>query len=768
MRRRAAALFLTLIVPAIASAQLQLNVDRLAGTPLGGSYVDGTGASARFSLPHAVVTDDAGNIYVADNGNNVIRKITAGVVTTLAGNGTIGPSDGRGSGAQFNHPNGIAFDRSSGTLVVADTRNHIIRRVTLDGLVTTIAGTAGKVGSTNATGAAARFTNPEGVAVDGAGTIYVADVSNHLIRKIAAGGVVTTLAGSTVSGHDDGFGTDARFTFPWGITSDNAGTLWVADSGNHTVRKISPEGRVTTVAGLANNEGDAKDGVGEAARFDFPHAITNDGAGNVYVADTDNHAIRKITPDGTVTTLAGQLDILGFGDGTGPASHFYRPAGIAFDASTGFLIVGDHYNNTIRRVSTSGVTNTIAGAAQQYGSTDAIGSAARFSFPEAVATDAAGNAYVVSDCSVRKITPDGTVTTLAGKYGAPGSTDGTGAAARFNYPQGIAVDRNSGIIYVSDSYNHTIRKITQAGVVTTFAGLAGDPDEVFFKDGTGFAARFFYPWGIAVDSLGNVYVADENNCRIRMIEPAGVVTTFAGNGFQGQNNGSALGASFRFPTGVAVDAARNIYVADYANNAIRKITQAGQVTTLAGNVNSEGYADGQGTAAVFDNPISVAADAAGNVYVADYSNHVIRYISTTGAVTTVAGMYASPGNVNGVASAARFFFPAGIALDPNGKLLVADESNHAVRIANVAAPQITRFDASVIPGTGSYALTWTSTGGTTASIDNGIGSVTVNGSRSVTPSATTTYTLTVTGPGGTATARTTILLGVQRRRSTGR
>ena len=766
MRRRAA-LFFTFIVPVIASAQLQLNVGRLAGTPFGGSYVDGTGSAARFALPHGVATDDAGNIYVADDANNVIRKIVAGVVTTLAGNTTVGPSDGRGSGAQFNHPNGIAFDRSSGTLVVADSSNHIIRRVTLDGLVTTIAGTAGKFGSTNGTGAAARFTYPEGVAVDGAGNIYVTDVSNHLIRKITPAGVVTTLAGSTVPGHDDGFGSSARFNYPWGITSDNAGTLWVADTDNHTIRKISPEGRVTTVAGLASNEGGAKDGVGEAARFDFPHALTNDGAGNVYVADTNNHSIRKITPDGTVTTIAGELNILGWGDGTGSVAHFYRPGGIAFDATTGYLVVADYYNNTIRRVSTSGVTNTIAGAAQQYGSTDGIGANARFSFPEGVSTDAAGNAYVVSDCTVRKITPDGTVTTIAGKYATPGSTDGTGAAARFNYPQGIAVDRNSGIIYVADTYNHTIRKITQAGVVTTFAGLAGNPDEVYYKDGTGSVARFFDPWGLAVDSLGNVYVADEYNQRIRMIEPAGVVTTFAGDGYQGNYNGGALDSSFRFPTGVAVDAARNVYVADYSNNVVRKITQTGQVTTLAGNTNSSGYADGQGVAAQFHHPSGVAADAAGNVYVADYSNHVIRRISTTGAVTTVAGVYDSPGNVNGVGSEARFFFPTALAVDPGGRLLIADESNHALRVATVAAPQITRFDASVIPGTSSYALTWTSTGGSTASIDNGIGSVALSGSKAVTPASTTTYTLTVTGPGGTVTARTTIVLGVQRRRTAG-
>src|ERR1044072_2577657 len=235
MTRRAIAVALSILVSVAAAAQIQLDVRHLAGTTLGGGYVDAAGADARFSLPHGITTDDAGNIYVADDGNSAIRKISGNVVTTLAGNGVAGATDSRGHSAQFNHPNGIAFDRSTNTLAVADRENHTIRRVTLHGVVTAVAGLAGKSGSTNGTGSAARFAFPEGIAADNAGNIYVADTSNHLIRKIAPGNVVTTLAGVRgLSGAPDGVGSDARFNFPWGITND--AHPWVAHTTNREAR----------------------------------------------------------------------------------------------------------------------------------------------------------------------------------------------------------------------------------------------------------------------------------------------------------------------------------------------------------------------------------------------------------------------------------------------------------------------------------------------------------------------------------------------------
>src|SRR6266496_4278817 len=317
-----------------------------------------------------------------------------------------------------------------------------------------------------------------------------------------------------------------------------------------------------------------------AARFNSPHGVATDSSGNVYVADTINHTIRKITPAGVVTTLAGLAGITGSDDGTGSAARFYDPIGVATDSS-GNVYVADTVNNTIRQITPVGVVTTLAGLAGIYGSADGTGSAARFNNPFGVATDSSGNVYVADsgNNTIRKITPAGAVTTLAGLAGITGNADGTGSAARFSNPEGVATD-SSGNVYVGDTYNNTIRKISPAGVVTTLAGLAGSGGS---DDGTGSAARFYLPVGMATDSSGNVYVADTFNYTIRKISPAGVVTTLAGlAGFPGSDDGTGSAARFSFPEGVATDSSGNVYVADTSNHTIRKITPAGVVTTLAG------------------------------------------------------------------------------------------------------------------------------------------------------------------------------------------
>jgi len=245
-------------------------------------------------------------VYVADTFNHTIRKVTpGGVVTTLAGlAGSSGSADGTGSAARFYNPYGVAVD-SAGNVYVADTDNCTIRKVTPGGVVTTLAGLAGNRGSADGTGSAARFYNPFGVAVDSAGTVYVADSRNHTIRKVTPGGMVTTLAGlATSPGSADGTGSAARFYGPMGVAVDSAGNVYVADSSNYTIRKVTPGGVVTTLAGLAGNRGSA-DGTGSDARFYCPWGVAVDSAGNVYVADSLNHTIRKVTPSGVVTTLAG-------------------------------------------------------------------------------------------------------------------------------------------------------------------------------------------------------------------------------------------------------------------------------------------------------------------------------------------------------------------------------------------------------------------------------------------------------------------------------
>jgi len=652
------------------SGQPPLSLELLAGDIGGPGNADGTGTTARFSTPSGMAVDSAGNVYVADQFNHTIRKITAAaVVTTLAGTaGMTGSADGMGAAARFNQPTGVAVD-SAGNIYVADQFNHTIRKVTAAGVVTTLAGTPGMFGNADGTGVAARFSFPTGVAVDGAGNVYVADCANFTIRKVTAAGVVTTLAGTAgMLGSADGTGPAARFYYPDGVAVDSAGNIYVADNFNHTIRKVTPAGGVTTLAGTAGINGSA-DGKGPAARFDRPTGVAVDSAANVYVADYGNHIIRKVTAAGDVTTLAGTAGMQGSADGTGPAARFYYPYGMAIDSAANVYIT-DHANQTIRKVTAAGVVTTLAGTAGMLGSTDSTGAAAHFYYPEGVAVDSAGNVYVADQFNhtIRKVTAAGVVTTLAGTAGMPGSADGTGAAARFSKPWGVAVD-SAGNIYVADRDNYTIRKVTAAGVVTTLAGTAGLRGRA---DGTGPAARFNFPSSVAVDSAGNVYVADQFNHTIRKVTAARIVTTLAGSpGMAGSADGTGAAASFNYPIGVAVDSAGNVYVGDKENHAIRKVTAAGDVTTLAGTAGEVGSADGTGAVARFYYPYGVAVDSAGNVYVADQGNSTIRKVTPNGTTTTVAGTVGVAGVLLGAIP--RFAMPKGLAIV--GDSLVISDAN---------------------------------------------------------------------------------------------
>jgi len=328
---------------------LSLNraVTTLAGTAAASGSTDGTGEAARFNLPGGITTDGT-NLYVADSFNNTIRKvvIATGVVTTLAGSpGSSGSTDGTGEAARFDHPFGITTDGTN--LYVADTGNDTIRKVVIaTGVVTTLAGTAGSSGSTDGTGAAARFFDPFGITTDGT-NLYVTDDSNCTIRKVVIDtGVVTTVAGTVLSrGSTDGTGAAARFNLPGGITTDGT-NLYVADTGNDTIRKVViATGVVTTVAGTAGSSG-STDGTGSAARFLYPYGITTDGT-NLYVADSGNYTIRKVViATGVVTTVAGTAGSEGSTDGIGAEARFFLPYGITTDGAN--LFVADTFNHSIR------------------------------------------------------------------------------------------------------------------------------------------------------------------------------------------------------------------------------------------------------------------------------------------------------------------------------------------------------------------------------------------------------------------------------------
>jgi sugar lactone lactonase YvrE len=638
----------------------------IAGSSIGPGNANGSLTTARFNDPFGVAIDATGNTYVVDYDSDTVRKITAaGVVSTFAGMpGQPGSADGTGSAARFRSPKGIAVD-TSGNVYVADTGNDTIRKITPAGIVTTLAGTAGVVGSADGTQGAAQFNGPQGIGTDHTGNVYVADSFNDVIREITQAGVVTTLAGlAGTCGSTDGTGSAARFCQPFGLATDSTGNIYVADSGNDTIREVTSAGVVSTIAGMPQTVGSA-DGTGANASFDLPSGLAVDNAGNIYVADTGNATVRMITAGGVVSTLAGTAGTRGYDDATGSAALFRGGQGPAVD-SQGNVYLADNNNLTIRKITPQGVVSTFAGAAPALGIADGTGTNAEFYGPNGLATDAAGNVYIADtlNCEIRKMSPTGTVSTLAGSsvncnYPHFGVSDGTGPVAQFGWPNAVAVDE-AGNVYVADTYNDTIREITPSGTVSTFAGQAGVQGSA---DGTGRLANFNHPFGITIDSVGNVYVADTANDTIRKITPAGTSTTLAGNALQpGHADGSGSSASFSAPLAITASSTGNLYVADTGNNTIREITPAGVVTTLAGTAGVTGSADGTGGNAQFNHPTGITADAAGNLYVVDAWNYTIRKITPAGVVTTLVGVAGTTGFTAGALPGVLDAQTAGVAI----------------------------------------------------------------------------------------------------------
>lgn len=316
------------------------------------------------------------------------------------------------------------------------------------------------------------------------------------------------------------------------------------------------------VGTLAGGSIGFSDGTGDHAQFKYPSGLATDADGNLYVADRDNHKIRKLTSTGIVTTIAGSS--IGFLDGPGASAQFKSPTDVAVDAEGKNIYVADWWNHKIRKIVADGTVSTVGGSTQGF--MDGLGANAQFNFPSGVVLDTMGNVYVADqeNSKIRKVTIDGSVGTFSGSV--PGNADGVLLSAQFEYPSAVAID-NNGVMYVADEYNHSIRKITPAGVVSTFAG-----SDEGFADGPATSAKFKRPTGLAVDAAGNVYVADHLNHKIRMITPEGMVSTLAGT-TQGFMDGVGSSAQFDRPFGVAVDAYRNVYVSDLYNHKIRRITQ---------------------------------------------------------------------------------------------------------------------------------------------------------------------------------------------------
>jgi len=578
---------------------------------------------------------------------------TASVVSGYSGDG------GLASQARLTQPSGLAVN-SDGNVYIADTGNHVIRRIDSSGIIRTVAGTGAQgFGGDGGPATQATLLFPEGVAVDSVGNLYIADTQNHRIRKVDGNGRINTIAGNGKPGYsgDGGPAPNAQLSWPWGLVIDSTDTVYFTDSGNNVVRKISPDGVIKKVAGTPGlNTSDRRNLLAS------PRGLALDASGGLFVADWEHHRVARISPDGNIHVIAGRgtpgRSIAGSGDGgQAIAATLPFPTAVAFDSEGNLFVASDR----IRRVDKQGIIDTALGIRQNsigdppywYRPNDdddplkiALGT------PWALAFDPNGDLYVADSDRNRilRLNAQSRVSITAGIKVLPEETEGGPAElARYSGPSNVAVSA-SGDVFVTDTQRNRVCRITKVGRLYTVAGKGRLPPTVAIEGyvpppsfggdgGPAMMADLDNPTGIAIDNLGNIYFSDSNNQRVRRVNPDGIIETIAGTGGKGfgGDGGPATAAMLANPMGLAVDAMGNLYIADRENNRIREVTSDGNIKTVVGSGLRGDSGEGPALSIKLNFPHGVAVGPTGALYVADTVNHRIRKLDKDGIVRTVAG-----------------------------------------------------------------------------------------------------------------------------------
>jgi sugar lactone lactonase YvrE len=627
-------------------------------------------ASASLANPGSVARDAKGNLYVSDTDNCLIRRIsTKGTITSMAGTGICGYSGdgGPAKSAMIYAPEGLAFD-GNGNLLFADIGNSRIRKITTAGTISTIAGN-GAFGYSGDGGPAtqASLADPLAVSADPLGNIYIADSSNQVIRMVDTAGAIHTVAGNHTPGFsgDGGPATSAQLRYPRGVLADSNGNFYISDSANLRVRKVDSTGTINTYAGDGHSGNGGNGGPATQAGLGPERGLFLGGGMLYIVAGANVWAVDLNTQ--IINLVAGTTQgAIGFnGDGMPALStSFNFPWGLAFDAG-GNLLIADSGNNRIRKIDASHVVTTIAGG---YIGDGGPARAASLNVPSYfgghLTFDPTGNLYIADTYNnrVRKVSPTGAISTVAGT-GITGYTGdgGPASAATLNMPNGVAAD-DLGNVYIADG-NGVIRKVDSTSTITTLSHTSAE--------------------GLAVDTSGNIYAADMDDNVIWKITPAGAAGVVAGVLGQYGYNGDGIRATQAWlwaPAGIAVDKAGNLYIADYDNSRIRKVNTSGTISTVAGN-GLFGYSGdgGAATAAMLSFPTDVGVDAKSNFYVADSANCRIRVVDSAGTINTIAGTGNAGYNGNGLPATATNILPSAVNVSPKGIVYGTDVASDRVR-----------------------------------------------------------------------------------------
>ncbi len=749
-------------------------ITTFAGTGVSGYSGDnGPATNALFNYPYGLSIDSAGDLYVADEGNSAIRMIAAatGVITTVAGNGTPGfaGDGGLAASSQLSYPLGTAVD-SSGNLYIADSENSRIREVAAKtGIITTVAG-SGQFGYAGDGGpaTAAELEDPWGVAVDSSGNLYIADTDNNVIRKVTAStGVITTVAGSHPNPYDNyggysgdgGPATSALLYFPEDVAVDTSGNLFIADTYNQVIREVTASnGIINTIVGAGPASacgGFAGDG-GPAfgAALCYPSGVFVGGADNLYIADGGWSRVREANAAALPPTAAAAAPTITVGTGTyaspqtvtisdaTPGASIYittngipastvswgynGPINVSGNATIQAIAVAPGYLNSSPASAAYTITSppakviyTIAGTGTSgFAGGGGPATSAQIGNITALTVDGAGDLFLADTTNnvVWEVAAaTGSIAIVAGN-GTPGFSGDGGLAtsAQLNYPNGVAVD-GSGNVYISDTFNNVVREVSAStGLIKTVAGM---PGQFGFPGHTGnggpaTAAYLSIPQGLALDSSGNLYIADSGDNAVRVISAAtGIITSFAGNGnygFSGEG-GPATSASLSSPNALAFDASGNLYIGGETIGRVCEVAKAtGILTTVAGTGNPYGSSGDGGPATSAEvNPVGLAVDTTGNLYIANGSASVRKVSASTGIITKFAGNgYPGYFGDGGSATIAQLQVPQGIAFDASGNLYIADSGNFRIREVSTPAPTATPV---ISPASGSYTSVQTAT-----------------------------------------------------------
>jgi len=635
----------------------------------------GPAIDAQIATIQGIAADRSGNLYLSDTGHNCVRKIDPkGIITTVAGVGTAGFSGdgGPAAAAQLNLPYGLAVD-PNGYLYIADLGNNRVRRVSPAGTIDTYAGRDGQ-GSSGDGGPAtsAQMLSPRNLALDSAGNLYIAEFAGHRVRRVTPDGLMATFAGDGIAGlgGDGGPATMAQLAFPAGLAFDGNGNLYIADSGNERVRQVLPTGDIVTFLGDST-----------AVTLLTPFALAADASGDLLVVDATS-VVHEFTTAGKWITFAGTNEPGFSGDG-GPATaaQLAQSLDLSIDPS-GNLYIADQ--RRVREVNPKGLIATVAGADYLYGIGDGgPATAAELYLPSSAALDAAGDLYIADTGTsrIRQVSSSGAIATVAGTGAAsPGGEATPALTTALMTPTGVAVDQFGNLLIV-ETGAHRVRQVAGDGLIRTIVGTgaAGLGPDLLPPTQTQLRA----PRGICLDGAGNLYIADTGNHRVLLVPAQGVVSTAAGNGAPGMagDGGPAPLAELNQPTACALDSAGDLYIADTYNHRIRKVDTTGAITTVAGTgAAGESGDEGPAQAASLNTPRGVAVDDNGNIYISDTGNNCIRQVTPDGLIHLIGGTAtAGFSGDGGPALSAWLNAPGGILLDGSGDLYFADTNNNRVR-----------------------------------------------------------------------------------------